>query len=120
MGQPGETRNFKACDRIQGMREHAGDGRVEYGVVNTGLIRSALRKKYARQQVEPVEVDLEALADMGLEVVASNLLLESAKIRHNPDLVAAMAVQLAREGRLRQLRRRLAVATPETILWTRN
>ncbi len=111
MWQPGETMSFRASDHIQAIRDHAGDGLVEYAVVNTGLIRSALRKKYARQQVEPVEVDLEALADMGLEVVASNLLLESAKIRHNPDLVAAMAVQLAREGRLRQLRRRLAVAT---------
>lgn len=110
MWQPGETMNFKASDHIQAIRDHAGDGLVECAVVNTGLIRSALRKKYARQQVEPVEVDLEALAGMGLEVVASDLLLESAKIRHNPDLVAAVAVQLAREGRLRQLRRRLALA----------
>ena len=111
MWQPGETMNFKASDHIQAIRDHGGDGLVEYAVVNTGLIRSSLRKKYARQQVKPVEVDFEALADMGLEVVASNLLLESAKIRHNPDLVAAVAVQLAREGRLRQLRRRLALAT---------
>jgi uncharacterized cofD-like protein len=110
MWQPCETMNFKASDHIQAIRDHAGDGLVEYAVVNTGPIRPALRKKYARQQVEPVEVDLDALADMGLEVVASNLLLESAKIRHNPELVAAVAVQLAREGRLRQLRRRLALA----------
>jgi conserved hypothetical protein, cofD-related len=110
MWQPGETMNFKASDHIQAIRDHAGDGLVECAVVNTGLIRSALRKKYARQQVEPVEVDMEALAGMGLEVVAGDLLLESAKIRHNPDLVAALAVQLAREGRLRQLRRRLARA----------
>jgi len=79
-----------------------------------------LRKKYARQQVQPVEVDFEALEGMGLEVVAGNLLQESATVRHNPDAVATVALQLAREGRLRQLRRQLAVDNPMNLLWKRN
>jgi uncharacterized cofD-like protein len=110
MWQPCETMNFKASDHVRAIVDHGGVGLVEYAIVNTGLVRPSLRKKYARQQVQPVEVDLEALYDVGLEVVAGNLLLESATVRHNPELVAAIAVQLAREGRLRQLRRRLAAA----------
>jgi uncharacterized cofD-like protein len=110
MWQPCETMTFKASDHIRAIIDHGGEGLVEYAIVNTGLVRPSLRKKYARQQVQPVEVDLETLYEMGLEVVAGNLLLESATVRHNPESVAAIAVQLAREGRLRQLRRRLALA----------
>ena len=51
-----------------------------------------------------MDVDREALASLGLEVVAGNLLHESAAVRHNPDAVAAMALQLAQKGRQRRLK----------------
>jgi uncharacterized cofD-like protein len=120
MWQPCETMSFSASDHVRAIYDHAGAGLVEYAVVNTGPVRSSLRKKYARQQVQPVEVDFEKLESMGLEIVAGNLLLESATVRHNPEAVAAVAVQLAREGRIRQLRRQLATGSPMNLLWKRN
>jgi uncharacterized cofD-like protein len=120
MWQPCETMGFSASNHVRAIYDHAGEGLLEYAVVNTGAVPSSLRKKYARQQVKPVEVDFEALEGMGLHVVAGNLLLESAKIRHNPDAVAAVAMQLAREGRLRELRRQLGMDHPMKLLWKRN
>jgi uncharacterized cofD-like protein len=120
MWQPCETMGFSASDHVRAINDHAGAGLLEYAVVNTGPVPSSLRKKYARQQVKPVEVDFEMLEGMGLHVVAGNLLLESAKIRHNPDAVAAVAMQLAREGRLRELRRQLGMGHPMKLLWKRN
>ena len=120
MWQPCETMGFSASDHVRAIYDHAGAGLMEYAVVNTGPAPSSLRKKYARQQVKPVEVDFEKLEGMGLHVVAGNLLLESAKIRHNPDAVAAVAMQLAREGRLRELRRQLGMDHPMKLLWKRN
>ena len=120
MWQPCETMGFSASDHVRAIYDHAGAGLLEYAVVNTGPVPSSLRKKYARQQVKPVEVDFEMLEGMGLHVVAGNLLLESAKIRHNPDAVAAVAMQLAREGRLRELRRQLGAGHPMKLLWKRN
>ena len=120
MWQPCETMGFSASDHVRAIYDHAGAGLLEYAVVNTGPVPSSLRKKYARQQVKPVEVDFEKLEGMGLHVVAGNLLLESAKIRHNPDAVAAVALQLAREGRLRELRRQLGTGHPMKLLWKRN
>ena len=71
-------------------------------MVNTGSVRPALRRKYASQEVKPVEADLEALGGLGLEVIATNLLLESATVRHNPEAVAAVALHLAAKGRQRR------------------
>ena len=105
MWQPGETMSFRASDHIRAIYNHSGRGLLDYVIVNIGSVRPALRKKYARQQVEPVEVDFEALARLGVEVVTGKLLHESATVRHSPDLVAAVALQLAHKGRQRRLER---------------
>ena len=102
MWQPGETMRFRASDHIRALYNHGGEGLIDYAVVNVGSVRPSLRKKYAGQQVQPVEIDLEALDGLGLEVVSGDLLLESAKVRHNPEAVAAVALYLAREGRRRR------------------
>src|SRR6267378_5421198 len=104
MWQPGETMSFRASDHIRAIYKHSAAGLLDYAIVNTGSVRPALRRKYASQQVMPVDVDREALASLGLEVVAGNLLHESAAVRHNPDAVAAVALQLAQKGRQRRLK----------------
>ena len=96
--------SLRASDHVRTIYNHSSAGMLDYAVVNTGSVRPALRKKYASQQVMPVDVDREALASLGLEVVAGNLLHESATVRHNPDAVAAVALQLAQKGRQRRLK----------------
>ncbi len=117
MWQPGETMNFSASDHVRAILKHSGKGLLDYAVVNTAPVRPSLRKKYARQQVDPVAVDFGVLRKMGLEVVAGDLLLESSKIRHNPNAVAAVAVQLATEGRLH---RQFGAGGAMKLLWKRN
>jgi 2-phospho-L-lactate transferase/gluconeogenesis factor (CofD/UPF0052 family) len=109
--------NFTASAHIRAIEDHAGKGLIDYAVVNTAPVRSSLRKKYARQQVDSVEVDFEQLSEMGLEVVAGDLLLESSTVRHDPKAVASVALQLAREGRLR---RQLGMVKTTKLLWKRN
>jgi uncharacterized cofD-like protein len=103
MWQPGETMTFRASDHVRAIYNHSAAGLLDYAIVNTGSVRPALRRKYASQQVMPVDVDREALARLGLEVVAGNLLHESASVRHNPDAVAAVVLRLAQKGRQRRL-----------------
>ena len=114
MWQPGETMNYRASDHIRAIYDHAGPGLLDYAVVNTGLVRPSLRRKYARQEVRPVEVDLDALDGLGVELVTANLLRESATVRHDPAAVAAVAMRLACQGR----RRRQSGARKP--LWKRN
>ncbi|MGH9720697.1 MAG: gluconeogenesis factor YvcK family protein [Bryobacteraceae bacterium] len=102
MWQPGETQRFRASDHVRAIYDHSGPELLDYAVVNVRAIRPSLKKKYAREEALPVEVDIDALSKLGVEVVAGNLLQESEKVRHDPDAVAAVALQLSREGRLRR------------------
>jgi len=104
MWQPGETVNYTASDHLRAVHKHAGGKLIDYAIVNVRPIQMALRKRYARQQALPVENDLDRIAKMGIKVVIGNLLLESRKIRHDPEQTAAVVVRLAQEGRRQRLR----------------
>ncbi len=102
MWQPGETTNFTASDHIRAIEKHAGGKLLDYAVVNTQPIRAALRKRYAHQEALPVENDLDRIEAMGIRVVGGEFLQKSAKVRHNPAEIAAVAMRLAAEGRARR------------------
>jgi uncharacterized cofD-like protein len=99
MWQPGETIEFRASDHVRVIHQHAGGKLLDYAVLNVAPIAPAQKKRYAREEAQPVENDADRIFQMGVKVMAANLLQESARVRHDPDQIAAMAVRLAREGR---------------------
>lgn len=102
MWQPGETIDFRASDHIRAIHQHARGKLLDYAVVNIRPIRSALKKRYACEQAMPVENDVDRIFQMGIKVMAGNLLQQSERIRHDPEQVAALVIRLAREGRARR------------------
>jgi 2-phospho-L-lactate transferase/gluconeogenesis factor (CofD/UPF0052 family) len=102
MWQPGETMNYRASDHIEAINRHAGDSLIEYVLLNTDPISAPLRRRYAAQRAMPVENDLDRLEEMGLTVVGAKLLQKAEKVRHNPDAMAALALDLAAKGRGRR------------------
>ena len=103
MWQPGETVNFSAAEHVAAIIRHSQKGILDYAVVNTQPITPDLLQQYAHERSLPVEVDLERLEKLGVKVLGENLLAEGDKARHNPHLVAAIALKLARHGRKRKL-----------------
>src|SRR5262249_30243747 len=99
MWQPGETTNFSASDHVRAVQRHAGAKFLDYAVVNIRPITQKLKKRYAREQARPVEVDIDAIFKMGIKVMAGNLVQRSDKVRHDPAATAAVVVKLAQEGR---------------------
>ena len=102
MWQPGETSDFRASDHVRSILQHAPKLELDYAILNSRPIRPALRARYARQAAKPVENDADAIRALGIEIVFSDLLEEDEKVRHNPAIIAGVAVGLAREGRLRR------------------
>jgi uncharacterized cofD-like protein len=102
MSQPGETTSFSAFDHIQAIHRHAGGKLLDYAVVNTREIGSSLRRRYASENSLPVENDFDKIGAEGVNVVCGDLVQESGLVRHNPAAIAAIAVELAREGRRRR------------------
>ena len=107
MSQPGETTNFRASDHVSALLRHGGRfGRslIDVCVINTRPIAGKVLEKYQAQAARPVENDTAELARMGLRVIGDDLLRMSrsaadGKIRHDPGVLGAIAVQLAQEGR---------------------
>ena len=89
MTQPGETQNFSASDHVRAIVRHAGAGVIDSILVNDGAISDEARQKYARTGAVPVEVDDEALALLGVEVLRGNFVHATDVVRHDADRLAA-------------------------------
>ena len=101
MWQPGETMDFSASDHVAAIHRHARRRLLDYAVINTYPITGALRQRYAAEKIFPVKNDVALLEEEGLQVIGANLLATTAKVRHDSQAAAAIAVKLAREGRRR-------------------
>lgn len=96
MWQPGETMRYSASDHVRTIHEHADRRLLDSALLNTSGIGEDLLRSYREKEAEPVLQDVEALAAMGIQVVEADLLGGNEKIRHEPDLLAAVLVDLAR------------------------
>jgi uncharacterized cofD-like protein len=105
MWQPGETIAFRASDHLRAIQKHARGPLVDCAVINTTPVSRGALARYAAENVEPVENDVDAIRAMGIQIVAASLLRRAAQVRHDPDGAAAVAVRLAEEGRRRKTRR---------------
>jgi uncharacterized cofD-like protein len=99
MWQPGETIGFLASDHVAAINRHAGLNLFDVVVVNTRSISARQRRKYAAEQAQSVVNDINRLVDMGLQVMAADLLGEGEIVRHDPRATAEVAMELARRGR---------------------
>jgi len=112
MSQPGETTNFSASDHVAAILRHArGRAVIDTCIVNTRPILGRVAARYRAKAAQPVEVDLENLEGMGLNVIATDLLrmagtTSDGKIRHDPGVIGAIAVELAERGRGAKLQRK--------------
>lgn len=111
MWQPWETMHFSAADHIQAIERHGGDRLLDWVIVNTHPVSGALRRRYAEQQVYPVENDLLLLSQRNFRVLGRNLLAKAEKVRHDPALIAKVAVELAAQSRRERVQRKPARRT---------
>ena len=114
MSQPGETTNFRASDHVTAIHANCGIPLIDVCVVNTQPVAGRALVRYRANAARPVENDLANLRLMGLKVVGTDLLRMSGtqsreKIRHDPSVIAAIAIELAQKSRrdkMRQNRRK--------------
>lgn len=108
MWQPGETIDFSASRHVEAIHAHAGRKLTDCVVLNTAPISPALKRKYARAHVKPVENDFEKLAALGVKVVTADLVGDATqvprRVRHNPAALAEVVIDLASRSRAQQVR----------------
>lgn len=88
MTQPGETDGFRASDHVRVLQKFGGESICQHVLVNEALPRR-LRERYEAQGQFPVELDWDALIELGVSPVRGAFIDEAEVVRHNPSLLAA-------------------------------
>jgi uncharacterized cofD-like protein len=84
MTQPGETDKYRASDHVRALINHSHPRVLNYCIVNTGEISSAILKRYEQENSIPVVNDVKNIENMGYRVVADDVvLIEEEVIRHD-------------------------------------
>lgn len=95
MTQPGETDGYSARDHVEAIISHAGDGLIDWVLVNSAPISLEMQDKYSRENAWPVRWDADSLKELGLGVVEAPMASETELVRHNPQALAREIIKLA-------------------------
>ena len=110
MTQPGETTGLSAAEHVCALLRHCGSLKrppVDLCVVNDRPFSRQALRKYQAQGALPVEADLHEIRRLGVRVLATDLLRLNGRraqerIRHDSGALAAVAIELAQQGRRRK------------------
>ncbi len=95
MTQPGETEGYTAADHIRQLFAHSADRLFDICLVNSAPLPEAVRRRYEEEGAEPIHIDREAIAALGVELVDAPLAeLQNGLVRHNPALLAGEVMRL--------------------------
>ncbi|MBQ2997081.1 MAG: YvcK family protein [Oscillibacter sp.] len=95
MTQEGETEGCTAADHIEALFHHSSRGLFSVCLTNSTPIPEEAAERYAREGAEPIALDLERCAALGVEVVREELaLVEGGYVRHDSDRLARALIQL--------------------------
>lgn len=103
MGQPGETEGYTAFEHMEALIKHAGEGIVDYCIVNTGAVEDEILAKYEKEGVEPVFVDEARFIDFGVQLIPADLINRTGDLaRHDSARLAACIMDFWQEKVTRQ------------------
>ncbi len=94
MTQSRETHRFRASDHVQALITHTNPGLIQLCLVNTKPVPQHLLEKYRQEDAFPVEADIEKIRELGYQVVAEDIISAEDYVRHDPDKVSKLIVQL--------------------------
>ena len=102
MTQPGETDGFNAADHVNVILDKTPLKRIDIVVVNSRRASRTLMERYEAMGQCWVAPTVKKIEDLGIRVVAADLLLQSDLLRHNPNLLAVILIGLINENRLEE------------------
>ncbi len=91
--QPGETDGYGAADHVRALVRHLGPV-VDAALVHALPLPRRIVAAYAARGSFPVEIDREALGDLGVVVVGADLLAAGGTARHDPGKLASVLLDL--------------------------
>ena len=100
MTQPGETDGYTVSTHVKAIFDHAGEGVIDYVVVNGSRISQEVCEIYAKEGAEPVMVDKEMTEKLGVKVIEADLISQTNLARHDPQKLSQMIVSMISDYQL--------------------
>lgn len=115
MTQPGETDGYTVGDHLQAILDHCPYPNVVNGVIVNNWLPDALLEKYKSHGYQPVLLDRERCATLGVQVVEKLLVDEGEHqvVRHNPGQLGRAIVQWFKRdypGKFKQIQQAMLAA----------
>jgi uncharacterized cofD-like protein len=98
MTEPGETDGMDALDHLLAIERQAGAGLIDAVAAASGRPPEASLAAYAEQGARPVRVERAAIEARGVRVIERSLVAEGDLIRHDPEALRELAVELLGSG----------------------
>lgn len=108
MTQPGETIGYSAADHVQAIQDHAGEGLIDYVLINTEEISTVLLERYRLEGGAPVVADMDRVRTLGPIPLGAPIVITTDYVRHDADRLAQFMLGLIRSENRRGLRVRVA------------
>ena len=93
MTQPGETDGFSAADHLAVLQQHVGAPGVDLVVVNNGVVAPERVVPYSAQGAAPVPAAVARCHELGVQVVAADMVTRQGLVRHDPDRLARAVLE---------------------------
>jgi len=94
MTQPGETDNYTAFDHAKAILDHAGQGVIDYVLVNSKPIPQEFLDKLGAQAVK---VDEDKINALGMGLIKADLMSETDAGRHDPEKLCQAVMKIIDE-----------------------
>ena len=95
MTEPGQTDDYTVVDHLKAIKEHCGEGLIDYCIYDTGEVIPEYIKKYNKEGADLVEQKINDPSLKGIKFIKKNIsTIIDGKIRHDPYLVAQSAITL--------------------------
>ena len=91
MTQPGETDNYTAFDHAKAILDHAGQGTIDYVLVNSKPIPQEFLDKTGAQSVK---VDEDKINALGMGLIKADLMSETDAGRHDPEKLCRAVMKI--------------------------
>lgn len=97
MTQPGETEGFSCYDHVRALIEHSHPKVISYCILNKSRIPQQLGEKYKKENSYPITADSARIKSLGYKVIEENIINADNFVRHDPDKLGKMIVDLIYE-----------------------
>ena len=95
MTEPGQTDDYTVADHLKAIREHCGEGLIDYCIYDTGEVIPEYIKKYNKEGADLVEQKINDPMLKRIKFIKKNIsTIIDDKVRHDPLLVAESAITL--------------------------